>query len=254
MDLSILIAALGLIVAALAEARSIWKDKTKDQIKPIGINILRLIFVLDEIVKSGNELLYIISFIPLTYGEKAYLASVKSKQWDILKIVKRQLKNLERFNEIYESSLVLIDSKASISVGKAIELYIPAMTIERGFGKARYLQALTWKLLESEAPISVLSLAAHAALRDCESSIKINEQADFISFKFSNKVKVKYSSFSGIKVDKQQMVTYDLSKPKDLRQIMENAKNQLDEIKNLRQQLAQVAMTSFSIDELLKSQ
>lgn len=249
MDISLIVSFLSLLVAALAESRNISKDRKFSNIRPLGISLLQLIFILDKIIATGDELLRLLAEIPLT--GVTFRINVLMKKWEILKLIERQQKNLRDFTETCEAPLTYIHSVVSIKVGDVISLRIPDEVKEIPVGKRTQLKVLTWKLLEGEMPFSHFSLAARTALMSLGGSIQINKAIGSLAMKFPTKIMLKQEYvLTEPVIESQTFASYSLTKTSDLRRLLEVSKNQLDDIRNLRTQLSNLTSGLFTIGEL----
>jgi hypothetical protein len=118
MDISIVISILSLLVATLAESRSIAKDKKFDKVRPVGIGLLQLIFILDKIINVGEQLLKLLAGIPL--ADNIVRIAVLGKKWEILNLVEQQQQNLQNFVETCEAPLTQIKSPVSVNLGDMV--------------------------------------------------------------------------------------------------------------------------------------
>lgn len=182
MDISLLVAILSLLVAALAEARSITKDKAFDRVRPVGIGLLQVIFILDKIIDVGDQLLGILAEIPLAEGIVRIAAL--GKKCEILRLVEQQQQNLHDFVETCEAPLTHINSSVSVRLGDVISIRIPDKVKNVPGGKKMSLQVLTWKLLEGETPFSKFGFAARIVLHNLNKSIQIDKDVNFLSLRF----------------------------------------------------------------------
>jgi hypothetical protein len=269
MDLNILIAALSLLVASLAEIRATWRDKSKDQVKPLGVLLLQLLFTLDRIIETGQKLINILASIPLK--DETGLGTIGKKK-EILSLVQEQRKNLAFFDEIYNLALYEFSPQNTPSVGSAIEFMISAKPIppiknkgkpiddidlEYLNNKTKFLDAIQWKLLDTGLSSSYLGVTARNLLKTFNNSIYINDSLGDLSFHFPVKIRVRIAKFTGggehIKIDEASFVEYDLKRQADIRNLLYQAQIQLKELKEYRQELAEFIQTSFSLIDLVKS-
>lgn len=252
MDLNILIAALGLLVAALAEMRAAWRDKTEDQIKPMGVILIQMVFALDRIIDTGDELIGILASVPLK--SETVFGTLQRKK-EILDLVQEQRKNLQTFDELYNASLDQLDPQNALSVGDAVEFMISTQPIYTDL-KGILLDAVEWKLLESELQSIYLGSAARKMLSTFAASVKIDKSAGDLEFQFPTKIRFGVIRLAGgderIKVEGQDTISYDLTKRADVRRLFDTAQKQLNEMRRYRQQLAQFVQSSFSLDGLMK--
>lgn len=255
MDISLVVSVLSLLVAVLAESRNIAKDQKFNTVRPVGIGLLQLIFVLDKIIYVGDQLLKLLAGIPL--ADNVVRIAVLGKKWDILKLVEQQQQNLHDFVETCEAPLTQIKSPVSISLGDVINFKIPDKVENVPGGKKMYLQTLTWKLLEGEAPFSKFSIAARTALHNLNQLTQIDKDVNALTLSFPAKITLKQEHAWGKKepiVESREIAEYDLTKIGDLRKLLEISKAQLDDLKNLRKQLADLTTESFSITELVSNE
>lgn len=252
MDLNILIAALGLLVAALAEMRAAWRDKTEDQIKPIGVILIQMVFALDRIIDTGDELIGILANVPLK-DETVYGTLQRKKE--ILDLVQKQRKNLQAFDEMYNASLDQLDPQNDLSVGDTVKFMTSTQPIRTG-GKGRLLDTVEWKLMESELQSTYLGSAARKMLSILAASVKIDDSVGDLEFQFPTKIRLGVIRIARggerVRIEGQDTVSYDLTKRADVRRLFDTAQKQLNEMRSYRQQLAQFVQSSFSLDGLMK--
>ncbi len=247
MDLGILIAALSLLVAALAEGRSIWRAKKEDERLTSAILLLQLLQCLDNIINTGSKLIAILSEIPISdERDKTRFVTLKKKK-EILEFIKQQFTNLKVFSKIYNSNLLPVNPKASVKLHDAITFFVPDKTKWVPHLKGRYLEVLTWKLLDGEHPFSKVHFLAGGAISSYVESIEIDDRLTFLTLKFPTKIEIQETA------SVKQTEIYDLKKPRDLRQLLSKAKEQMDEIKLFRKKLAEEIKTNITLAEILAS-
>lgn len=261
MDLNFLIALLGLLVAALAETRTIVRDRKTDQIKPLGISLLQLALTLEKIIYTGENLVNLLANLPSRIDANERTNAVQYKR-EILKLMEIQLEHLKSFDEIYNSFVAIsdIDSTTSVTVGNAIELIIGDEVRRMGSKKRRYFQILTWKLLDGEAPLSQVRFAIWKAMQQYPDLVQIDSGRAKLALQCPTEVSIKeierglrqeYSTFE-ISPKDESIVRYDLTKQRDLRRLLENSNAQLSEIKNLHKQITEFLTASFSLSDLVQ--
>lgn len=252
MDISLIVSILSLLVATLAESRNIAKDKRFSKVRPVGIGLLQLIFILDKIIDVGDQLLKLLAGIPL--AENVVRIAILGKKWEILKLVEQQQQNLQDFVETCEAPLAQINSPVSVNLGDVINFKIPDKVIDVPGGKTMELQVVTWKLLEGETPFSKFSIAARTALHNLSKSTQVDKDVNALTLTFPQKITLKQEhvwSGSSPVIESQEFVEYDLTKTSDLRRLLETSKAQLNDLKSLRKRLADLTLESFSISELV---
>ena len=77
MNYEVFLAALSLLVTVLAEGRSIWKDQQRKSIRANGIMLFQLLLVLDNIIDVGDELIGVLSEIPMTENAVECVFSIR---------------------------------------------------------------------------------------------------------------------------------------------------------------------------------
>lgn len=226
MDISFIVSILSLLVAALAESRSIAKDKKFEKVRPVGIGLLQLILILDRIIGVGEQLLKLLAGIPL--ADNVFRIAVLGKKWEILKLVEQQQQNLQDFAETCEGPLTQIRSPVLVRLSDVINLIIPDKVEHVPGGKKTNLKVVTWKLLEGEAPFSKFSIAARTALHNLSKSTNVAKDINVLTLTFPTKITLKQERewFEGnLVVESQEFVDYDLTKTSDLRRLLEKGRD-----------------------------
>ena len=259
MDLNILVAALSLLVAGLAELRATRRDLQKDQIRPFGISLLQLMLALDNIIETGEQLILLFADISASKDEeKTEWAVLRDKRRLLLPLIESQKENLETFSKIYETPLGFTGTKTPLSLGDTIKLMVPdqvkkeiGMVRDRkkpGLVLAEKVTVLSW-VVEPASAFNQLIKPVNQALRMLASSLHLSQGVGQLYLKLPTKVKFQHGH-----AEVEENVEYDLTKLSDLRRLLEKSKSQLDDIKKLRDELSQIIRATFSIEELLKAQ
>lgn len=246
MNAEIIIAALSLLVAALAEGRALWKDKKRDEIRTSGIALLQLVRALDKVIEVGDQLINILSQIPITEGEDKTRYATLRKKKEILSLVNEQYANLSAFEQIYNDLLTNTNPELPVTLKDCIELMIPDQKVHVPGPKGGYLKVLTWKLVEGESPFSSLRFGAIKALNTYVDSIEVDKELTVLSLSIPTKIRIKEREAEVVERE-----TYDLKRPQDLQRLLSKAKTQLDEIKEFREQLTQLILSNLSLADLL---
>jgi hypothetical protein len=247
-DISIVIAAVSLLVASFEEARVLWRQKKRGEQITGAIHFLRIIQVLDRIVETGLKLISILSAIPITENaDTTRYASLRIKK-EIIDLVNAQVNNLKEFSEIYDSNVLEMGSQAAISFGDTIKFMMPDQTAKVSGLKGAYLKVLTWKLLDDEPSYSQLRRAATSALRALPNSVKVDRRLTILTLTYP----IRFIFTESAEVESTR--TYDLKDPNDLQLLLSNAKNDLDGIRDYRQRLADLIRTTFTLADLLKTE
>jgi len=245
MDINILIAALSLLVASLAEGRSILRDKSKGEQVSGVIHLLSIVQALDKIIEVGNELILILSEIPISESKNQTRFATLRKKKEILELVNQQIKNLEDFSEIYDVSILGTVSNTRVTLKDTIEFMMPDKKEHVPGPKGGYLRVLSWKVLEDEPTFSQLRWAARSALRSYSDSVEINDKLTELTVSFP--ANYLYTD----KVEAQNHVSYNLKSPKDLRLLLSTANGHLQSIKDYRMQLASLIQSTFTLANIL---
>lgn len=245
MNIEIVIAALSLLIAALAEGRSIWKDQHNEAIRTNGITLLQLIQVLDKIIGAGRKLIEILSNIPIAENEdKTRFATLRKKK-EIIAAIDEQIENLKLFENIYSRVLSVTNAKVPVTLRDSIQFFIPDKQ-QRVMGmKGSYLRVLTWKVMKGETLLSKLEFGINNALKTYVNGIEIEKELTVLSLNTPTKLKIEDS----VKITNREI--YDLKKTQDLRKLLSNAKDQLDEIEEFRNKIAEFVVANLSIKDLL---
>ena len=110
--------------------------------------------------------------------------------------------------------------------------------------KAQFLEIAAWKLLEREAPVNWLSVAAWLALHDFKNSIVIHKQTNELKLQLPHKVKVNILAYKTAdakgEIAGYEQQSYDLTKQSDLRRLLSLGSERISSIKTFREQLAQL--------------
>jgi hypothetical protein len=178
---------------------------------------------------------------------------------------------LEKFAEIYKTPLEQVKINPNISTGNIIELLgadltVPVtdkaerlMLLEMGlksntipFGYD-WNKAVTWKSLKEDISFDIVSKIIRQALSNVEGLIKLDKRRGKLSMQIPSRVQVK-EIYTGRfdSIEPANFTVYDLTKPKDLRQLLESSNMQLKQIAAYREKLAQIVLNSYSLSDILK--
>jgi len=263
MDWNLFIATLGLLVATLDYLGNVWKSMKHKEIEDVGINIVRLITIIDKIIETGDDLLNVLAKLPLTNKSKA---NVNGTTREIFQLIRVQNKQLDEFIDAMNSPINSIRSRVPVSLGTAIEILVSDKTalseiyIDKNGAKRQYLRILTWKLLEEQGPFNQLGIAARLALDTLSRATKLNTRRNsrvsilrrpLPTLTFPTKIKIREDANKQLHIveskKKDNWVSYDLNKPADLRRLLEKANQQLSEIKTLRDRLKDLTRDIFDL-------
>jgi hypothetical protein len=247
MDISIVIAALNLLVNSFDKARALWREKKRREKITGAIHLLRIIQVLDRIVETGTKLISLLSTIPITENADATRYALLRTKKEIVDLVKTQVDNLKEFSEIYSSNILEMGSQTGVSLGDTIKFMMPDQTEKIQTFKGAHLRVLTWKLLDGEPSYGQLRRAATSALHALPNSVKVDERLTVLNLSFP--VRFIFTESADIESTR----TYDLKDPNDLKLLLSNAKNDLDSIRDYRQRLAELIRTTFTFADLLRT-
>ncbi|MBL8091114.1 MAG: hypothetical protein JNJ43_12340 [Anaerolineales bacterium] len=254
MDLSILIAALSLIIAGLSEARSIWRDKSKDEIKSVGVILIQIVFTLDKIIAVGEKLIRIIANIPLT-NDKVFGALASTKK-EILELIDQQKKNLEVLDELYSVTLNALPLSNKITLGDTIEIMLATKLGEKGGPKGSYLYAVEYVLMNLDGNSQYKYLSnANKIIKTFINSIHINKKWGDLQIEQGKRIRVGVLRPKDKKeiviLEAQETASYDLTRKADIRRLLEISKLQLEEMKLQRNQISDFIQSSFLLKDLM---